>query len=64
MQKQTRLFIFLGGFFVANALIAEFIGVKIFSLEKSLGFDPFDLSFFGNANLGFNLTAGVLLWPE
>ncbi len=63
MQKQTRLFIILGGFFVANALIAEFIGVKIFSLEKTLGLNPMDLKFFGNENLSFNLTAGVLLWP-
>ena len=63
MQKQTRLFIILGGFFVANALIAEFIGVKIFSLEKTFGFNPVELRFFGNENLSFNLTAGVLLWP-
>lgn len=63
MQKQTRLFIILGGFFVANALIAEFIGVKIFSLEKTLGLNPANLNFFGNENLSFNLTAGVLLWP-
>ena len=63
MQKQTRLFIILGGFFVANALIAEFIGVKIFSLEKTLGLNPMNLKFFGNENLSFNLTAGVLLWP-
>jgi uncharacterized PurR-regulated membrane protein YhhQ (DUF165 family) len=63
MQKQTLLFIILGGFFVANALIAEFIGVKIFSLEKSLGFSPLNLSFLGNEGLSFNLTAGVLLWP-
>lgn len=63
MQKPTRLFIILGGFFVANAIIAEFIGVKIFSLEQSLGFDPVNFRFFGNENLSFNLTAGVLLWP-
>jgi len=37
--------------------------VKIFSLEKSLGFNPVNLSFFGESNLSFNLTAGVLLWP-
>ena len=30
-NKPTRLFIILGGFFVANALVAEFIGVKIFA---------------------------------
>ncbi len=62
-DKRTILFILLGGFFIANALIAEFIGVKIFSLEKSLGFSPLDLRIFGEESLSFNLTAGVLLWP-
>lgn len=62
-DKGTRLFILLGGFFIANALIAEFIGVKIFSLEKSFGFEPFSLEIFGEKNLGFSLSAGTLLWP-
>lgn len=62
-DKSTRLFIILGGFFVINALTAELIGVKIFSLEKSLGIEPFSLEFFGEKNLGFSLTAGTLLWP-
>ena len=53
----------LGAFFIANALIAEFIGVKIFSLEKTMGWQPFALRFFGIEDLSFNLTAGVLLWP-
>lgn len=61
-HKPTRLFLILGGFFIANALIAEVIGVKIFSLEKTLGFSPLDLHILGN-DLSFNLTAGVLLWP-
>ncbi|MBY0479267.1 MAG: queuosine precursor transporter [Chitinophagaceae bacterium] len=61
-DKPTRLFIILGGFFIANALIAEIIGVKIFSLEKTLGFTPMELNLFGNL-LSVNLTAGVLLWP-
>lgn len=61
-DKSTRLFIILGGFFIANALIAEIIGVKIFSLEKSLGIQPLDIQLLGNA-LSINLTAGVLLWP-
>ncbi len=61
-DKSTRLFIMLGGFFIANALIAEVIGVKIFSLEKTLGITPFDIVLFGN-HFSFNLTAGVLLWP-
>lgn len=61
-DKPTRLFIILGGFFIANALIAEIIGVKIFSLEKTLGFAPATMTLFGNV-LSLNLTAGVLLWP-
>jgi uncharacterized integral membrane protein (TIGR00697 family) len=61
-HKPTRLFIILSGFFIANALIAEFIGVKIFSLESTLGFNPADIRLFGGS-YSFNLTCGVLLWP-
>ncbi len=61
-DKSTRLFIILAGFFITNALLAEIIGVKLFSLEKSLGLEPANLVFFGN-NFSFNLTAGVMLWP-
>lgn len=61
-DKGTRLFLILGGFFIANTLIAEVIGVKIFSLEKTVGMDPLALKIFGN-ELSLNLTAGVLLWP-
>ncbi len=62
-SKATKLFIVLGGFFIANALLAEFIGIKIFSLEKVFGVDPLSMTIFGVGDLGFNLTAGVLLWP-
>jgi uncharacterized integral membrane protein (TIGR00697 family) len=61
-SKPTRLFLILGGFFIANTIIAEFIGVKIFSLEESFGRSPVNLNLFG-LNFSFNLTAGVLLWP-
>ncbi len=61
--KKVYLFLILGGFFIANALLAEFIGVKIFSLEASLGLKAVNWSFFGIDKLSFNLTAGVLLWP-
>lgn len=61
-SKVQRLFIILGGFFIANALIAEFIGVKIFSLEASLGISALDITFFGQTG-SFDLTAGVVLWP-
>lgn len=61
-DKSTRLFIILGGIFICNALIAEVIGIKIFSLEASLGIQPINLNIFNN-NFSFNLTAGVLIWP-
>ena len=62
-DKPSRLFIFFTAFFVANALIAECIGSKIFSLESTLGFKPFSFSLFGQSGLSFTLTCGVLLWP-
>lgn len=62
-KKINKLFLVLGGFFVANALVAEFVGIKIFSLEKTLGYDPLNLSIYGVDGLGFSLTAGVLIWP-
>lgn len=61
-NKPTRLFIILSGIFLTNALIAEFIGVKIFSLEQTLGLNPAQIKLFGNS-YSFNLTCGVLLWP-
>ncbi|RPD41906.1 queuosine precursor transporter [Chitinophaga barathri] len=61
-DKPTRLFIILSGIFVANALIAEIIGVKIFSLEATLGFNPVNMKILGET-YNFNMTAGVLLWP-
>ena len=62
-DKPTKLFLILAGFFITNALVAEFIGGKIFSLEKTLGFNPITFTLFGEQHLSFNLTAGVLLWP-
>src|SRR5882757_7546507 len=62
-DRPTKLFIFFTAFFVANALIAECIGGKIFSLEKFLGFHPVQFSLFGQKGLSFSLTCGVLLWP-
>ncbi len=61
-DKSTKLFILLAGFFIANAFIAEVIGVKIFSLENTIGISPFHIPLFG-MDFSFNLTAGVLLWP-
>lgn len=62
-SKPTKLFLGISAFFVANALIAECIGGKIFSLEKFMGWKPADITLFGQSGLSFNLTCGVLLWP-
>ncbi len=61
--KESRLLLVLGAFFVANAILSEFIGVKIFSVEETLGFKKFDIDLFGVQNLSFNMSAGVLTWP-
>ena len=61
-NRATRLFILLGGFFITNALVAEFIGVKIFALEDTLGWAPFNWNLFGQQG-SLMFTAGVLLWP-
>jgi len=61
-SRSTRLFIVLAAFFAANAIIAEFVGVKIFALEPTLGLPPFGWNLFGQAG-SLSFTAGVLLWP-
>ncbi|ULT45711.1 hypothetical protein KRR40_22230 [Niabella defluvii] len=44
-DKSTRLFILLGGFFIANAIIAEVIGVKLFRWKRPWVFYPLILPF-------------------
>lgn len=62
-DKATKVFLVLTAFFVANALIAECIGGKLFSLEALLGIDPVNFTLFGESGLSYALTAGVVLWP-
>lgn len=62
-DKPTKLFIALTSFFVANAVVAECIGGKIFSLEKFLGIPVSHFTVFGQSGLSYALTCGVLLWP-
>jgi uncharacterized integral membrane protein (TIGR00697 family) len=62
-HRPTRLFVILGGIFITNALLAEFIGVKIFSLDKTLGFSrEWSYTLFG-MDAAPHFTVGVLLWP-
>jgi len=62
-NKPVVLFIILTSFFIANTIVAEFVGSKIFSFEKLFGFEPLQLTFLGVEGLGLNLTAGAILWP-
>lgn len=62
-DKPTKVFLIMACFFVANALIAECIGGKLFSLEAVLGMAQHPFSLLGENGLTFTLTAGVLLWP-
>lgn len=62
-DRPTKIFIGFTAFFVANALVAEAIGMKLFALESLFGFQPANFSFFGESGLAFTLTCGVILWP-
>jgi uncharacterized integral membrane protein (TIGR00697 family) len=61
-NKKNTLFLVLSCVFLTNAIIAEFGGVKIFSLEKLLNIQPLNLSFLGSV-ISFNMSVGVLIWP-
>lgn len=61
--KESRLLIILASFFVSNAVLSELIGVKLFSVEESLGINKFDIDLFGVKGLSFNMSAGVITWP-
>jgi len=62
-DKPTKLFLGFTAFFCCNALIAEAIGTKLFSLERVLGVRPANFTLFGQGGLSFVLTCGILLWP-
>ncbi|KAF1701329.1 hypothetical protein CSC66_13530 [Pseudoxanthomonas kaohsiungensis] len=61
-DRAVRLYIALAAFFCVNAALAEFIGVKIFALEDTLGVAPLEWNLFGQSG-SLNFTAGTLLWP-
>ncbi len=61
-DRSQRLFVFLCAVFVTHALLAEFVGVKIFALEPTLGLPNVNWRLFGQSGT-LDFTAGVLLWP-
>lgn len=62
-DKTNRLYIIMSAFFIANAMVAEFMGVKIFSLDETLGIQKPVFDLFGFHFEGISQTCGVLLWP-
>jgi hypothetical protein len=53
-QKLFLLYIGLSAFFLGNAIIAQFIGVKIFSAAALFG---------AGDGKGLNMSIGVIIWP-
>jgi uncharacterized integral membrane protein (TIGR00697 family) len=62
MKKESFVFVVLACIFVSNVILAEFIGVKIFSLEATFGFQPVDWHLFG-LPINLTYTCGVIIWP-
>lgn len=62
-DKTNRLYIIMSAFFIANAMVAEFMGVKIFSLDETLGIQKPVFDLLGFHFDGISQTCGVLLWP-
>ncbi|MCU0328570.1 MAG: queuosine precursor transporter [Chitinophagales bacterium] len=61
-DKKSTLFAALSMIFITQVFLAETIGVKIFSLEKTFGFSPLNYELLG-ISLSLNYTCGVLIWP-
>ena len=62
-SRKQKLFIFLFGIFLTNAIVAEIIGVKIVSIERTLGFSPLHWQTPWGDFWDLNQTAGALNWP-
>lgn len=62
-DKRAILFFVLGAFLLANAILAELIGVKLFQLEEVFGLPKADFGMLGTEHLSFRLSIGVLSWP-
>ncbi len=62
INRQNALFFILGGFFITNALVAELIGGKLFSVPIPESVQIF-LSLFNIHDQSFVLSLGILIWP-
>ncbi|CAA9223782.1 MAG: Putative preQ0 transporter YhhQ [uncultured Cytophagales bacterium] len=62
-NKKNKLYLVLAGIVLTNGLIAEIIGVKLFSAEAIFGLPPARIPVWDGFAVSFNYTAGVLIWP-
>ena len=58
-RKKQSLFLFLTGLFLTNAIVAEIIGVKIFSVEDTVGQPLASFLMPLGSIFGYNLAAGA-----
>lgn len=61
-DKRNLLFVALASFFVANALLAEFIGIKVFSIGDTLGIELPKIKLF-EQEFPITMSAGAIVWP-
>jgi hypothetical protein len=61
-DKRNLLFVALASFFVANALLAEFIGIKVFSIEDTFGIQLPKIKLF-EQEFPITMSAGAIVWP-
>src|SRR3989344_392321 len=62
MNRKHIVFFILGGFFITNAVVAELIAGKIFSVDIPLFFQTF-LQWIKVYKTEFIVSVGVIPWP-
>lgn len=61
--KLNKLFWILSGLVIGNAILAELLGMKIFSLAKMLGIGSVSTGGFLSLTFDFNMSVGIIIWP-
>lgn len=62
-NKLSRLFYILAGIFLANVILAELTGVKMFSLTRFIGMEDWKFPFTNQIIPDLNMSVGILIWP-
>lgn len=62
-SKLNNLYVILSGIFISNVILAELMGMKIFSITKMFGLESGFMSFFSDPNGEMNMSVGILIWP-